>query len=469
MNQNYIITNLLGLKDENLKIIDYSEEENIRKVCVEKEITEHYCPLCHSRMHSKGITRRNIKHQIFQDGYRLELTLLQRRCKCTNDSCNYCENDSFSFIGKHKQTPTLIQFQICKEMKNPNNTAVDIGKMFGMSSVTVTNYFMQFVDCKRLPLPKILCVDEVFLNIDSNHKYALVLMDFETGNIVDIVISRRKEDTQRYFSNIPLKERKTVKFLICDMYNPYINYTKNYFYNSVAIVDYFHVISWLNRSINNYINQVKKRLQKRDEQLIKQRNIIIDNPPDSKEVYLLKNYKFFLLKNTDSIKYYDEMKYNSKLSGYVNTHILEELFFKIDKRFMRIRNLKNIYSDFNSRNTGKDKDEIKCELEEIIDIYIKSKDSIFTEFASLLINYKQEIINSFFCIEKEIDGKIKLRRLSNGPIESFNRLPKDLKRTARGFKNFDYIRNRILWIVRDNQPMLAVPKTLDEIHPKKDK
>lgn len=134
--------------------------------------------------------------------------------------------------------------------------------MFGMSSVTVTNYFMQFVDCKRLLLPKILCVDEVFLNIDSNHKYALVLMDFETGNIVDIVISRRKEDTQRYFSNIPLKERKTVKFLICDMYNPYINYTKNYFYNSVAIVDSFHVISWLNRSINNYINQVKKDSKK---------------------------------------------------------------------------------------------------------------------------------------------------------------------------------------------------------------
>lgn len=52
---------------------------------------------------------------------------------------------------------------------------------------------------------------------------------------------------------------------------------------------------------------------------------------------------------------------------------------------------------------------------------------------------------------------------------SFNRLPKDLKRTAGGFKNFDCIRNRILWIVRDNQPMLAVPKTLDEIHPKKDK
>nr|WP_304748797.1 transposase [Dubosiella newyorkensis] len=36
-------------------------------------------------------------------------------------------------------------------------------------------------------------------------------------------------------------------------------------------------------------------------------------------------------------------------------------------------------------------------------------------------------------------------RLSNGPMESFNRKPKDYKRNARGTSNFDYTRNRI-WI-----------------------
>ncbi|WP_295754409.1 transposase [uncultured Holdemanella sp.] len=37
-------------------------------------------------------------------------------------------------------------------------------------------------------------------------------------------------------------------------------------------------------------------------------------------------------------------------------------------------------------------------------------------------------------------------RLSNGPMESFNRKPKDLKRDSRGFSDFNYTRNRILWL-----------------------
>lgn len=88
-------------------------------------------------------------------------------------------------------------------MKNSNHRAVDVRKMFGMSSVTVINYFMSFVDCKRLPLPKILCVDEIFLNIDSNHKYALALIDFETENLIDIVINRRKKILKDIFQTFP--------------------------------------------------------------------------------------------------------------------------------------------------------------------------------------------------------------------------------------------------------------------------
>ena len=49
-------------------------------------------------------------------------------------------------------------------------------------------------------------------------------------------------------------------------------------------------------------------------------------------------------------------------------------------------------------------------------------------------------------------------------MESFNRKPKDFKRNCRGFSNFDYTRNRILWATRINPPILAVPKSLKEIH-----
>ena len=58
------------------------------------------------------------------------------------------------------------------------------------------------------------------------------------------------------------------------------------------------------------------------------------------------------------------------------------------------------------------------------------------------------------------------RRLSNGPMEGFNRKPKDLKRTSRGFDNFEYTRNRILWSERSNAHVLAVPKKLEEVQTK---
>ena len=52
------------------------------------------------------------------------------------------------------------------------------------------NIFTAYVDLKRLPLPEILCVDEVYINISEKEKYTLVLMDFETGEIIDILHNR---------------------------------------------------------------------------------------------------------------------------------------------------------------------------------------------------------------------------------------------------------------------------------------
>ena len=49
-------------------------------------------------------------------------------------------------------------------------------------------------------------------------------------------------------------------------------------------------------------------------------------------------------------------------------------------------------------------------------------------------------------------------------MESFNRKPKDYKRSTRGSSNFDYTRNRILWATRKNPTIRAIPKSRDEIH-----
>ncbi|WP_227213630.1 transposase [Faecalibacillus faecis] len=143
-------------------------------------------------------------------------------------------------------------------MKNIHITTADVAKRYNISDTAVHYIFLQYLDVKRLPLPEIVSVDEVFLDIDFKHRYALVIMDFNTLEIVDILPNRWEETTNAYFLSISLEERMNVKYLICDMYNPYINYTKRYFPNSIAVVDSFHIVAWLTRKIRYYINNVKK-------------------------------------------------------------------------------------------------------------------------------------------------------------------------------------------------------------------
>ena len=57
-----------------------------------------------------------------------------------------------------------------------------------------------------------------------------------------------------------------------------------------------------------------------------------------------------------------------------------------------------------------------------------------------------------------------LHRLSNGLAEAYNNVPKDLKRFSNGVSNFDYTRNRLLWANRHNPPILAVPRSLKQVH-----
>lgn len=86
---------------------------------------------------------------------------------------------------------------------------------------------------------------------------------------------------------------------------------------------------------------------------------------------------------------------------------------------------------------------------------------MFREFSDLLKKHKQEIINSFIYIT---DNNGNERRLSNGPMEGYNRTPKDFKRNSRGLSNFEYARSRLIWANRKNEPVLSTPKSKKEVY-----
>ena len=100
--------------------------------------------------------------------------------------------------------------------------------------------------------------------------------------------------------------------------------------------------------------------------------------------------------------------------------------------------------------------EAAVQLDKLIEVYFDCGDSIFVDFACLLRQYRDPIVNSFILIEKEGPGGIYDSRMSNGPIESLNRKVKDLKRLGRGFRNFEHFRNRFLYATRNSPVLNAV-------------
>lgn len=123
-----------------------------------------------------------------QDGSKIILKISQRRWKCTG--CSNTQNESFPFLARYKRYTLLTPLLILNAMKDLNRTAVSVAKQFNISDTEVHDIFSQYVELKRLPLPEYISIDEVYLNISDSDLYAFVIMDFVTGEIVDIVHNR---------------------------------------------------------------------------------------------------------------------------------------------------------------------------------------------------------------------------------------------------------------------------------------
>lgn len=324
-----------------------------------------------------------------------------------------------------------------------------------MSDTQVLNIFNRYVKLERLPLTDIISIDEVFTNMDVSSKYSLAIQDFYTGDPIDLLRSRRTNVTDPYFTSIPVEEKYAVKYLLTDMYKPYLKYIDNFFPRAVPVVDSFHVVQWANHEIDNYIRQLIKKYKQRDRDLYEQRSFEAYRPvkpPLSHEVYILQKYKWLILSNQSNITYHIDTRMDSHFHALMNTYDYENYLFRIDPRLRTLRELKEKYVTFNERNAGKPAT-AKKEIETLITEYFNSKDPIFVNFASLLRRYRDPIINSFIIVEKYGSGGFYTSRLSNGPIESLNRKVKDPKRMGRGYRSFEHFRNRFLYATR-NRPVL---------------
>ena len=446
------ITELLNLEDSGIYVSNIQIIDTKKIITVETPVSIHFCPQCNFKMHSRGIRERTINHPVLQDGFECIIKLRQRRWRCTNAQCGYTVNEAFHFVNKRKRNTNATDMLIINAFRDLSASATSIAERFHVSDTYALDTFDKYVRLDRLPLSNIISIDEVHIEMDEYCKYALVIQDFYTGEPIDLLRSRRANVTEPYFAAIPKEERYSVKYLISDMYNPYIRYVDKYFPNAVPVVDSFHVIQWITHSIDMYIRKLIKKYKQRDRDLYEQQWHPVSMPeyiPPSREVYLLQKYRWLILANDSNITYHTEPRLDPHFRCLMNTYDYQDALYQIDPNLRELRELKEMYVQFNERNAGHPMD-ARIDLDDLIGKYYQSSNPIFIDFANLLVRNHDYILNSFVMVERHGSGNIYNSRLSNGPIESLNRKIKDLKRLGRGYRNFEHLRARFLYATRNN-------------------
>ena len=269
-------------------------------------------------------------------------------------------------------------------------------------------------------MPNILCIDEFYFKVAKGIKYPCVITGFHPFKIIDVIRSRQMSQLTHYFGNIMPSERNRVKYFVSDMNDTYRDIKALFFPKSIHIIDTFHVVLLF----TNALNMIRKRIMKK---------------------YNVKSYEYYFLKTNwksilmNSNKLSKKEKVDSK-TGEVYT--FKERFFNDLMIFPELYEAYMIKDDFLYYEK---KSEVK-KVMNMINIFVERCRNASSEemrkCGESLNKWSNEIANGFIKNEYNLN-------ITNAKAERMNRTIGDILRNAFGYKSFDRLRKRVLYIERE--------------------
>lgn len=418
--------------------IDFEQIQELQDICQSDETIvikiklkdkRPLCSYCQSRPKIKGYYPRTLTHSTFANRP-CTLIYQQRRYKC--DVCDLTFHEINPFTNSSDNSTHETKINILTDLKNPGVTYTLIAERYNVSKSTVLRIFDKHINIERKTLPRVLSMDEhYFPNSDYDSLYCVLLMNFETGEIVDVIRDRKKAVVTKYFSDIYAEtldyethtsELNNVKYLSIDLYDNYRDIARNMLPNAVICADSFHVTKHLTEDFHD----IRMRCYK--------------STDNASLKYLLQKFKYIFYHNT---KLDGPGKYNRSLKRYANYRDIMEVLFDNFPELKIAYDLKEEYLLFNeTANTDNAAEKLDRQIKLFADCGIPEYD----EFYRLLRNWRQEIINSFSYADS--------KRINNSYIESKNRILERLISNANGFNNFERTRKRIMYCLNKNDTFM---------------
>ena len=429
----------------------YHDDGNVN-IHITLNTAVHKCPICNAPTSKiKGYTTKYIRHSVLTPSP-CNIVYRARRYICPVCGKTFYEHNPFAF--KHTKVSVATVYNVLQELKRPEATFTSVGEKFHLSPSSVATLFDKHIQISRRTLPLCLSLDETYAFKSDGSDYICVLLDYLDKKIVDILPSRKKQHLSYYFHDIPIEERKKVKYISFDMWETYRAISKQFFPWAYLIVDKFHVLQELQRRVTRVRIRIMNENKKIKDQLEKEKAgydalkepFPVEKQEKLKEVnknyYLLKKFNFVLFSNNKSITDPNiEKKYNRVLNMYSNLYDIYDMLMGMDEKLTEAINIKDeihkFYKTYKYEEAKKELERIiiRCRTSNVIELQI---------FADTLIRWKQEIINSFLIIPGT------QKRLNNGLIENRNKSIKLLKHSSNGYTNWSRFRNRVLYTLNDD-------------------
>lgn len=371
------------------------------------------CPYCSSnKIEVKEYKNRKINHTLF---LAKNTTFIhhQRRYKCLACLKTFSEPSSFAPRRSRESYETIRL--VLKYARSYTRTWKDIARMAHVTDTTAINIFDKYMNPPRGKLSKVLSIDECYNDGNFHHPYSCILFSFLDQKLIDIIDGREKSTLIKYFQSFSKEELNIVKYVVIDMWEPYLEVASLLFPKALVAVDSFHVIQNITKALNDVRIKVMNRYES-----------------GTKEYYLLKHWHKVIF----NVQNMAEEKMKIKGYGYkwLNRYDIQQLILSLDEDLKYAQQYYMLYRYHNRTST-------KEEFEHKIDIFINDKKIIkiegFLEIVQMLSNWKPFIINSFEIVDE--------RRLSNGPIEGFNANFGKLIKTSNSLYSHQRFRNRLMF------------------------
>jgi len=245
---------IIKMFDEDLVYLKHQVYNDRIKIFVCSSRESALCPYCG---HSSS-KRHSTYHRTFQDlsmqDKKVEIDLLTQKYFCLHPECPYKTfAERFDFIEpKAQKTKRVIDFVITIAIEVSSVTASKIlsGRVVTICKSSICNLLKNIRPNKiDKRLVKRICIDDFAFK--KGHNYGTVMIDIDTGRIIDLLPSRKTADVVKW-----LKKYPNIELVSRDGSSSYAAAIKEAHPNAIQVSDRFHIL----KNLTDYGQDVIKRL-----------------------------------------------------------------------------------------------------------------------------------------------------------------------------------------------------------------